>query len=80
MAEPVEPPSYEISNAINEDDRGLLVTSIAAVFLVGSCLFILLRLWVRWPWKALFSMDDVCTCVAQVRDRSRLNKHMASNG
>lgn len=66
MAAPSEAPTYEISTAVSDDDRGLVVTSVAAILLVGSCLFTLLRLWVRWPWKALFAHDDICTCVAQV--------------
>ena len=66
MAAASSTPPIPISHAINSDDEGLKVIVIAAVLLVSSTLTFMLRLWVRWPWKALFEYDDICTAVAHV--------------
>ena len=41
-------PTYQISDAINPDDQGSIFTVIAAVILVFSTLFAMLRVFVRW--------------------------------
>ena len=59
--------TIQVSDAVNNNDHGAIIISVAAVLLVCSCLFVILRMWMRWPWKGLVGADDICTCVAQVR-------------
>jgi hypothetical protein len=72
MAATTKPP-YEISHAVNNNDHGPIIISVAAVLLVCSSLVLILRLWMRWPWKAMLGGDDYCTIVAHVRCSRKLS-------
>ena len=58
---------YATSHAVNNNDHGPIIITVAAVLLVCSSLVLILRLWMRWPWKAMFGGDDYCTIAAHVR-------------
>lgn len=56
------------SALVNEQDHGALATITGAFCLATSGVFLLARLWVRWPWRSLFGKDDLCTVVATVSE------------
>ena len=58
--------TIQVSHAVNNNDHGPIIIAVGAVLLVCSCLFLILRLWMRWPWKAMLGADDFCTFVAHV--------------
>jgi len=59
-------PPAEISHRVNDHDHGAYVI-IATVFMfVTSVSFILVRLFIRWPWRKLLGSDDLLSLLATV--------------
>lgn len=54
------------STAVNANDRGLEVVVVALICLTFSILFLLTRLYIRWPWGSLLGRDDVLAAIAFV--------------
>lgn len=54
------------SHVVNDRQHGALLRIAAAYCTTCTLLFLLARLWIRWPWHSLFGKDDVVAVVATV--------------
>lgn len=78
MAE-TSPPSLVVSTAVNENNHGARIVVIAVLCLIASGMFMLTRLTIRWPWKALFGADDAVCLVAMVSESPKLSCNGEAN-
>ena len=67
MAEvPKDPPQLEMSTAVSDNNRGIIVTVVCWLCLVASILFFGARVRIRWPLKSLYGKDDAACTVGVV--------------
>lgn len=62
----MEFPSSSVSSKLNNHDHGPAITITTAIALGCTVLFILIRLYQRWPWSKLFKLEDAALIVALV--------------
>lgn len=55
-----------MSKAVNENDKGALITLAAALGLGFSLFFLLFRLYTRRPIREMYKIDDTATTIATV--------------
>lgn len=61
-----DPPHLDMSTAVSDTDRSIIVKVVCWLSLVVSFIFYCARLNIRWPLKELFGMDDTACTVSMV--------------